>query len=92
MRIPCPYCGERGSEEFAYRGDATVCRPEQIGAPLTAWMDYVYLRENPAGDHRELWQHVHGCRRWIVVKRNTRSHAIHGAFPATEGAGDGRSR
>jgi sarcosine oxidase subunit delta len=92
MRIPCPYCGERGSEEFAYLGDATVSRPGQIGAPMTAWMDYVYLRQNPAGDHRELWQHVHGCRRWIVVKRNTRSHSIDSAFPAGEMAADGRSR
>ena len=22
MRIPCPYCGERGNEEFSYLGDA----------------------------------------------------------------------
>jgi hypothetical protein len=26
------------------------------------WHDYVYLRDNPAGPHRELWQHVSGCR------------------------------
>ena len=51
MRIPCPYCGERGNEEFAYLGDATVQRPGPIRATPTrapaSWMDYVYLRDNP---------------------------------------------
>ena len=45
-------------------------------------MDYVYLRDNPAGVHRELWQHIHGCRSWLVVTRNTRDHTIAGAEPA----------
>ena len=30
MRIKCPYCGERALEEFTYRGDATVKRPESL--------------------------------------------------------------
>jgi sarcosine oxidase subunit delta len=32
--------------------------------------------------HRELWQHVYGCRRWLVVTRDTRTHAIAGAQDA----------
>jgi sarcosine oxidase subunit delta len=75
MRIPCPHCGERGSEEFSYLGAADPVRPT-ADAPMEAWHDYVYLRDNPAGAHRELWQHVYGCRRWLVVMRDTRSHAI----------------
>ena len=81
MRITCPHCGERGNEEFAYLGDATVRRPETFEVTAAdpgfeAWMDYVYIRTNPAGSHRELWQHVHGCRAWLVVTRDMRSHAI----------------
>jgi heterotetrameric sarcosine oxidase delta subunit len=81
MRILCPHCGERGNEEFSYLGDAAVHRPggaeARAGEPgFEAWMDYVYLRDNPAGPHRELWQHVHGCRAWLVVTRDVRSHAI----------------
>lgn len=86
MRILCPHCGERGNEEFSYLGDATVRRPDgstesapaaRPGEPgFDAWMDYVYLRDNPAGPQRELWQHVHGCRAWLVVTRDTRNHAI----------------
>jgi len=83
VRIPCPHCGERGSEEFAYFGDA-VSRPKENGPdPAGAWMDYVYRRDNPAGPHRELWHHVHGCRGWLVVARNTRDHMITEAEPAT---------
>jgi methylglutamate dehydrogenase subunit B len=75
MRIPCPYCGERGNEEFSYLGAADPARPA-ADASAEAWHDYVYLRENPAGAIRELWQHVNGCRRWLVVTRDTRTHAI----------------
>jgi len=81
MRIPCPHCGDRGSEEFAYRGEAGLVRPEP-DAPLQAWHEYVHLRTNPAGPHRELWQHLYGCRRWLTVTRDTRTHAILGAEDA----------
>ena len=59
MRIPCPHCGERGHEEFLYLGDAGARRPDgtaeaKAGEPASrAWMDYVYLRPNLAGVHRE---------------------------------------
>ncbi len=88
MRIPCPYCGERGNGEFVYRGDAGVARPNTApGAPLegetlAAWTDYVYLRDNPPGVHRELWYHVQGCRAWLVVTRNVSTHEIHAVEPA----------
>ena len=50
MRIPCPYCGARDAEEFAYLGDATPCGPiPPRGRAHGSVHDYVYLRENPAG-------------------------------------------
>ena len=81
MRIPCPHCGERGSEEFSYLGAADRVRPE-ADAAFEAWHEYVHLRANPAGVHREHWHHAHGCRRWLVVTRDTRTHAIMGAEDA----------
>jgi len=77
MRIACPFCGPRGVDEFAYLGDATVKRPN-ADAPdaLPAFVEYVYLRDNPAGPHRELWQHAFGCQSWLVVTRNVRTHVI----------------
>jgi heterotetrameric sarcosine oxidase delta subunit len=75
MRIPCPHCGERGVEEFAYHGDAKPNRPP-MDAAVEEWTDYVYLRDNIAGDMRELWYHAAGCRAWLVVTRSTATHAI----------------
>ncbi len=48
------------------------------------WHAYVYLRDNPAGPHRELWQHVAGCRAWLVVTRDTRTHEVLRVEPARD--------
>ncbi len=45
-------------------------------APVEAWLEYVYLRDNPRGPHAELWLHGAGCRRWFRVLRDTRTHDI----------------
>lgn len=83
MRIPCPHCGPRGHDEFVYYGDAAPRRPAASGADAAAaFFAYAYLRDNPAGAHRELWYHAAGCELWIVVERDTRTHAILGAAPA----------
>lgn len=83
MRIPCPWCGERDASEFSYGGDATLRRPDDA-APLEAWVDYVYFRDNPRGLHREYWQHVQGCRAWVEVERDTLTHAVTGSRPANQ--------
>jgi sarcosine oxidase subunit delta len=81
MRIPCPFCGPRDSQEFVYRGDASRTRPDPAGGE-EAFFDYVYLRDNVAGEMREHWYHASGCRNWIEVSRDTRTHAIFGSsFP-----------
>ena len=87
MRIDCPFCGARDQSEFSYQGDATVVRPA-ANAAMEAFVDYVYLRDNPAGLHRELWYHGLGCHAWLEVTRDVRTHAIHG-IKAAAGAGDG---
>jgi methylglutamate dehydrogenase subunit B len=74
LRIPCPFCDLRDAQEFIYLGDATQRRPKD-GAPQ-AMFEYVYVRDNPAGPHREYWQHVSGCRSWLIVTRDTRTHEI----------------
>lgn len=74
MRINCPICGERDHREFYCRG-AALTRPDPA-AGEAAWDDYVYLRDNPAGETRDLWYHASGCSAWVVVTRNTLTHAI----------------
>jgi heterotetrameric sarcosine oxidase delta subunit len=84
LLIPCPWCGPRDHIEFAYGGDAAAHRPaDPRSVPDEAWYGYIYLRDNPRGPHRELWQHHGGCRRWLVVTRDTLTHQILTAAPAT---------
>ena len=75
LLIRCPWCGARDHIEFTYGGDGTRKRPA-ADAPLSAWSDYVYLRDNPRGRHVELWHHSASCRRWIEVVRDTLTHEI----------------
>jgi methylglutamate dehydrogenase subunit B len=76
MRIPCPYCGERSNDEFVVKGDATALMARPASSSQDAFHEHLYLRINNAGEHRELWYHQGGCRQWLVVTRDTRTHAI----------------
>ena len=80
--IPCPHCGPRNEEEFACWSEV-VPRPADPAALSDGeWTDYVYNHANPKGWVREQWWHERGCRRWIIVERNTLTHEIRGAEPA----------
>lgn len=72
--IPCPHCGIRPREEFTIKG-AALDRP-QADADMKTWFDHVYLRDNPRGRHDEFWHHTSGCRRWLVVTRDTVTHEV----------------
>lgn len=76
MRINCPYCGERDAEEFSIRGEAAGSRPQ--GDSLEVFHAYVNLRDNPLGPTKEYWYHASGCRRWLLVHRDTRDHTVLG--------------
>ena len=82
LLIPCP--AVRAQIEFAYGGDASVTRPLPE-APMQAWIDFVYRRENPAGPHDELWHHSAGCRQWLRVRRDTRTNVILESGPPRSG-------
>jgi methylglutamate dehydrogenase subunit B len=76
LRIPCPVCGVRDYTEFRYGGDARKGRPELGVTDLRAWHEYVFLFDNLKGNHSEFWQHVVGCRQWIVVQRDTATNRV----------------
>ncbi len=78
MLIPHPILGPRDAQEFTYLGDARLLtRPDGMAEGAeAAFYDYVYLRDNPAGEHRELWYHEHGDRSWLIVTRDTVTHEI----------------
>ncbi|WP_299898258.1 sarcosine oxidase subunit delta [uncultured Ruegeria sp.] len=78
MIINHPLLGPRDASEFTYLGDASLInRPDwQSDSAAAEFHDYLYLRDNPAGTHRELWFHEQGDRSWLVVTRNTLTHEI----------------
>ena len=87
LLIPCPHCGTRDHSEFRYGGDASMTRPAHVSADPKIWHDYVFLFDNPKGAHKEYWQHVLGCRQWIVVERDTLTQAISAVRPARDAGG-----
>jgi len=84
MRITCPNCGARDRREFYYQGDALALDRPAPDAGAEAWDDYLHNRDNPAGVTRELWCHEAGCSAWLVVERDTVTHAIHNVTFAAE--------
>jgi len=78
MIIHHPLLGPCDAQEFTYLGDAALIeRPDGMAEGAeAAFYNYQYLRDNPAGLHRELWFHEQGDRSWLVVTRDTVTHEI----------------
>ncbi|NQU55859.1 MAG: sarcosine oxidase subunit delta [Rhodospirillales bacterium] len=93
IRIPCPFCGERDHSEFGYGGDGSITYPA-LDAPAADWLEAVFQRQNIRGMQLETWQHLNGCRMWLLIERDTMSHEIRSVRPAHPGMakalGDGK--
>ena len=75
--IECPWCGERDESEFNCVGEAHIARPlETEKMNDQEWADYLFMRSNPKGLHREQWLHAAGCRRYFNAERDTVSYRI----------------
>ncbi len=90
--ISCPWCGPRDETEFSYGGEAHIVRPADPDALSDAeWADYLFMRKNTCGAHREQWSHSAGCRRWFNVQRDTTTNEIIAVYRTGEprpGGGD----
>ena len=84
MRIVCPICGARDRREFYYKGAASDLDRPGTDAGAETWDDYLHLRDNIAGEIRDLWQHEAGCGAWVVVTRNTLTHEVIGTALASD--------
>ena len=78
MLIDHPLLGPRDIAEFTYLGDAALIDRPDHEAPdaMDRFHDWLHVRDNPAGEHRDLWYHEHGDRSWLVVTRDTVTHEI----------------
>lgn len=80
MRITCPFCGPRDRREYTYYGAEDYLHRPASEAPPGAWDDYLHLRDNPAGETRDLWYHD-PCGTWVKVARDTVTHAVTACEP-----------
>jgi heterotetrameric sarcosine oxidase delta subunit len=74
IRITCPNCGPRNSDEFRHGGESRPTPP--LGATPQEWRAYLYLRDNPMGWTTETWYHTAGCRRFFRLERHTVTHEM----------------
>jgi sarcosine oxidase subunit delta len=87
LLITCPWCGPRAEIEFSCGGEAHIARPADPGSMSDeAWADYLFMRKNPRGAHREQWNHSSGCRRWFNVERDTVTYRIKAVYKMGERA------
>lgn len=90
MLLPCPWCGHRNVSEFRYVGELTP-RPDPATTTPARWREYLYLRANRCGPVVERWYHRMGCRRYLVVERDTLTNQVtvtNQVPPAGDGTGD----
>lgn len=90
LYIKCPWCGWRDESEFSYGGEAHIVRPRDPDALSDAeWADYLFMRTNPRGLHRERWVHTAGCRRWFNAIRDTETYEFKAFYRMGEDAPEG---
>jgi len=68
LRIPCPHCGPRIESEFINAGETRARADAEIEA--------VYFRDNAKGEVREYWYHLHGCRLWFEIRRDSANNQV----------------
>ena len=85
LLIECPWCGIRDETEFTCAGEAHIARPLETGKLSDEeWADYLFMRNNPKGAHREQWLHAAGCRRYFNAERDTVTYQIKGTYKIGE--------
>ena len=71
LQITCPHCGQRPVEEFTF-GEIPA-PPATITEPAARNIDLAFMHNNVEGVQAERWFHLYGCRRWLTLKRDTRT-------------------
>ncbi|MBS0374265.1 MAG: sarcosine oxidase subunit delta [Proteobacteria bacterium] len=67
-RLICPFCGPRHLREFEFH--------KTVAAEGGSAFARVYERVDSAELSIEHWQHVGGCRGWLLVRRNPSTGAV----------------
>ena len=67
-QLHCPFCGARELQEVEFR--------KTRANVTTSEFSKVYLRVDSTDLSVEYWQHVQGCRAWLLVERNPSTGAV----------------
>jgi methylglutamate dehydrogenase subunit B len=67
-RLVCPFCGPRELREFVFRKTL----PSGPGGAVARCYERVDRPESSV----EHWQHIEGCRAWLLVHRNPSTGAV----------------
>jgi methylglutamate dehydrogenase subunit B len=62
-RLACPFCGTRELREFVFH--KTLPAAEQTSAYQRTYERVASLEHSV-----EHWQHLEGCRAWLLIERN----------------------
>ena len=83
IRIECPFAANVITASSATAG----MRRSPIRRSMRQLMRGMtpFLRENICGRQSETWHHIHGCRMWLIVERDTMTHEIFAVRPAHPG-------
>ena len=73
--IICPICGERPVNEFRFGGELPHL-PDRITDETERNVDWVWMYDNLDGVTTERWFHAAGCRRWLTLRRDTRTDRV----------------
>jgi len=91
MTIDCVHCGTRNASEVRYLGESGH-RPDPSTTTQEEWRDYLYFHRNPSGWTTERWLHRAGCRRFLVIERNTATNEIRDVRAPGAASATGRGR
>ena len=88
LLITCPVCNVTADEtEFHCGGEAHIKRPassDPANVSDEAQYEYLYVRNNPRGMHREIWQCSRGCGKWFYAMRDTLTLQFHAFYRITD--------
>lgn len=71
LRLTCPHCGVRPIEEWVY--GEILDGPEPPADRDAVALDRGFFHTNREGEVDEAWFHAAGCRRWVRMRRDTRT-------------------
>ncbi len=74
-QLPCPFCGARELREFVFHKTLPAAASATADASADEFAR-TYLRVADPQLSVEHWQHVHGCRAWLLVRRNPSTGAV----------------